>query len=151
MVNLTETDARARFTAARHAYLATTDGHGKPHLVPVTFAVDGDTALIAIDHKPKRSTDLKRLRNIEANARVSLLVDEYDDDWSRLWWVRTDGIARVLTESEDRSAPLRLLAVKYPIYAEKVPTGPVISIRIHTWTGWAYGPGNPQVAGSTIA
>nr|WP_211241437.1 TIGR03668 family PPOX class F420-dependent oxidoreductase [Pseudonocardia spinosispora] len=148
---MTEIDARARFTASRHAYLATVDGAGQPHLVPVTFAVDGGTVLIAIDHKPKRSTDLKRLRNIEANERVSLLVDEYDDDWSKLWWVRADGTARVLTEPADRSGPLRLLAAKYPIYADRVPSGPVISIDIRAWTGWAYGSGNSPGAGSTIA
>lgn len=139
-MNLTEPDARARFAAARHAYLATADGDGWPHLVPVTFALpDPDTVVIAVDHKPKRSSDLKRLRNIQANNRVSLLVDEYDDaDWSRLWWVRADGTARTVTEPADRAAPLRALAARYPVYAEQVPGGPVIAVEICHWTGWAY-------------
>jgi PPOX class probable F420-dependent enzyme len=140
VVNLTEADARARFAAARHAYLTTADGQGQPHVVPVTFALDGhDVVVIAVDHKPKRSTNLKRLRNIEANNRVSLLVDEYDDaDWSRLWWVRADGVAQIRTEAADRAAPLRALAAKYPIYADQVPTGPVITTNIHSWNGWTY-------------
>ena len=62
--------------------------------MPVTFAVLGDIIVIAIDHKPKRSMNLKRLRNIADNPRVSLLVDRYDDDWSQLWWVRADGRRR---------------------------------------------------------
>ena len=93
---------RSRFAAARHAYLATADGDGVPQLVPVTFvllsAVDGtagdapaDEIVFAVDHKPKTTRDLKRLRNIADNPHVAVLTDRYDDDWSRLWWVRAAG------------------------------------------------------------
>jgi len=130
-------DARSLFGAARVAHLATADGQGTPHLVPVVFALHGDVAAIAVDHKPKRSTDLKRLRNIEANPRVSLLADHYDEDWTRLWWVRVDGHARILT-GDDRAEPVSWLVAKYPQYASRPPAGPVIHIAITTWRGWAY-------------
>ncbi len=97
--------------------------------MPVTFAVQGDIIVIAIDHKPKRSTNLKRLRNIVDNPRVSLLVDRYDDDWSQLWWVRADGVAAVLEEDTERAAPLDWLAAKYKEYRQRRPAGPVILDR----------------------
>ena len=95
MPTLDVDDARRRFAAARVARLATVAGDGQPHLVPVVFAVEGDTVLIAVDAKPKRHRALKRLRNIADHPAVSLLVDHYDDDWSALWWVRADGVATV--------------------------------------------------------
>lgn len=125
-------EARSRFAAARVARLATVSGDGTPHLVPVTFAVDGATVVIAVDHKPKRSTDLKRLRNIAADPRVSLLADHYDEDWGRLWWVRADGRARVAD-----TGPVDLLVAKYPQYAGRPPAGPVITVEIEKWRGWA--------------
>ena len=91
---VTPAEARGRFAAARVARLATADATGQPHLVPVTFAVAGDMVYTAVDAKPKRTTALRRLANVAANPRVSLLVDHYDDDWSRLWWVRADGRRR---------------------------------------------------------
>ncbi|MFD0887120.1 pyridoxamine 5'-phosphate oxidase family protein, partial [Streptosporangium algeriense] len=94
--------ARSLFMTARVARLATigtTAGAvGAPRLVPVTFDVDGDTVTFAIDHKPKRTTDLWRLRDIAADDRVCLLADHYEDDWTRLWWVRADGRARIVTD-----------------------------------------------------
>src|SRR5207244_611648 len=84
---------------AKVARLATIGAGGKPHVVPITFAVDGDTIYFAVDAKPKRTTDLKRLRNIAANSSVSVLVDHYEDDWTKLWWVRVDGTARLLADS----------------------------------------------------
>jgi PPOX class probable F420-dependent enzyme len=137
-VELTEAEARVRFAAARVGRLATVDTEGWPHLVPVTFAVDGDMLVTAVDHKPKRSTNLKRLRNLESNDRVSVLVDHYDDeDWDRLWWVRADGTASVVAGGA-RAEPLRWLIAKYPQYAERPPAGPVIVIEVRTWRGWAY-------------
>jgi PPOX class probable F420-dependent enzyme len=117
------------------ARLATADGSGAPHVVPVVFALREDVVVIAVDHKPKRSTDLKRLRNIAANSRVSLLADHYDEDWTQLWWVRADGHARVLT-GDTRAEPVRRLVAKYPQYASRPPDGPVIHIDITTWRGW---------------
>jgi PPOX class probable F420-dependent enzyme len=131
-------EARRRFAVARHAYLATATPDGVPHLVPVTFALSvTDTVVIAVDHKPKRGHDLRRLRNIAANPRVTLLVDEYDDDWRRLWWVRADGVARVLS-GLDREPSLDALVAKYPDYRDRRPEGPVISVGVTVWRGWSY-------------
>lgn len=137
-MNLSEFDARALLGAARVARLATADGEGRPHLVPVTFAVDGDRVYIAIDHKPKTTTTgLKRLHNIEQNPNVSLLADHYADDWTALWWVRADGRAAILTAPDARQSPLGLLAAKYPQYRQCRPDGPVIAIEADRWSGWA--------------
>ncbi|MEV4186367.1 TIGR03668 family PPOX class F420-dependent oxidoreductase [Streptosporangium canum] len=134
-----ELQARARFRDARVARLATADARGRPHLVPVTFDLDGDTVAFAVDHKPKRTTDLRRLRDIAANDRVCLLVDHYDDDWTRLWWVRADGRARVAGDGPDRERALARLAERYPQYRDRPPRGPVVLIAVESWTGWSYG------------
>ena len=84
--------ARALFAAARVARLATVTPDGSPHVVPIVFAVDGDTIYTAVDGKPKRSRQLQRLANIAAHPRVTVLADRYDEDWSQLWWVRADGV-----------------------------------------------------------
>jgi PPOX class probable F420-dependent enzyme len=136
-MNIGSDAARRAFAASRSARLATADADRQPHIVPVTFAADGDHVYIAIDSKPKRSADLKRLRNITASPKVSLLADEYDDDWSRLWWARADGTARIL-DGDDRHAPLRRLQQRYPQYADDVPQGPVIEVTVTLWTGWAF-------------
>jgi PPOX class probable F420-dependent enzyme len=108
------------------ARLATVDPQGRPHVVPICFAIDGATLYTAVDEKPKRTRRLQRLRNIEANPRVEVLIDRYDDDWSRLWWVRLRGTARVV----DDPRALELLAAKYPQYRERPPAGPVIAVSI---------------------
>lgn len=132
---LTEVELRERFFRARVLRLSTADGSGVPHLVPATFAVIGDSVAIAVDHKPKRHTNLKRLRNIEANPSVSLLVDHFEEDWEHLWWVRADGEARVL--QNDQARPLvEALVNKYEQYQERRPEGPVIEIRVNRWSGW---------------
>ncbi len=97
---------------------------GRPHVVPICFAIDGDMLYTAVDEKPKRTRRLARLRNIEANPRVEVLVDHYDEDWTRLWWVRLRGTARIV---EDRRA-VELLAAKYPQYRAEPPAGPVIAV-----------------------
>ncbi|MFE2996422.1 TIGR03668 family PPOX class F420-dependent oxidoreductase [Nocardia sp. NPDC059246] len=134
--------ALSRFRAARVARLATADATGVPHLVPVTFAVSpADSPLlvvIAIDNKPKTTTDLRRLRNIAANPRVSLLADHYDDDWTRLWWTRLDGIADILGDTVDRELPLGWLIAKYPQYQADPPAGPIIRITVDSVRGWSY-------------
>lgn len=137
-MNLDQNEALRRFATARRAQLATVDAHGQPHIVPVTFAVDGDHVYIAVDSKPKRSTDLKRLRNIAENPRVAVLADEYSDDWSRLWWARGDGEARVLTAEPGRRGPIELLQARYPQYLDDAPEGPVIDINVNRWSGWAF-------------
>ncbi|WP_024873855.1 TIGR03668 family PPOX class F420-dependent oxidoreductase [Saccharomonospora piscinae] len=129
-----EVAARRLFAAARVARLATTGADGAPHLVPVTFAMDLGDVVSAVDAKPKSTRALRRLRNIRAHPRVSLLVDHYDDDWSRLWWVRADGHATV-TDSDPGA--VTALAAKYQQYARTAPAGPVIRVRVTTWRGWS--------------
>ncbi|MGW2094941.1 TIGR03668 family PPOX class F420-dependent oxidoreductase [Promicromonospora sukumoe] len=143
---------RSRFAAARHAYLATADGDGVPQLVPVTFALvsavaavagpaetPADEIVVAVDHKPKTTLDLKRLRNIAENPRVALLADRYDDGWTHLWWVRADGVAVVEHDGGPRTEALDALAARYPQYRERRPDGPVIRVRVTRWSGWAHG------------
>ncbi len=133
---------RARLVAARVARLASVGEW--PHVVPITFAVlAGETIVSAIDHKPKRTTALRRLANIEANPRVAVLADHYEEDWSKLWWVRADGLARVLAAGEEpdlRNTALRALASKYDQYALRPPSGALIVIDVQRWSGWAAAP-----------
>src|SRR5437762_13125069 len=124
------TAMRRRVADAMVARLATVGAGGKPHLVPISFAVDGDTIYFAVDAKPKRTTDLQRLRNIDANPSVSVLVDHYEDDWTRLWWVRIDGTARVLSGGPDIDRAIDLLVRKYDQYRTALPQGPVTAISI---------------------
>lgn len=128
--------ARRLFSAARVARLATVSG-GTPHVVPFTFAVDGDLIYTAVDAKPKSTTNLRRLRNIRDNPRVAALVDHYEDDWPALWWVRADGFASVVSDAEAIARPIGLLAERYPQYSASPPAGPVIVIQVDRWTGWS--------------
>ncbi|HXO09967.1 MAG TPA: TIGR03668 family PPOX class F420-dependent oxidoreductase [Solirubrobacteraceae bacterium] len=129
-------EARRRFAAARVARLATADRAGVPHVVPVVFAVDGDRIYMVTDAKPKRTTDLRRLRNVRENPAVALLVDHYDDsDWSRLWWVRAEGRGRVVGPEEPEAVyAVGLLAARYP---QQRATGAVLAVDVARWTGWA--------------
>lgn len=129
--------ARERFAAARVARLATADAAGVPHLVPVVFAVAGEVVYTAIDAKPKRTAALRRLANIEANPRVALLVDHYDEDWDALWWVRADGVARIVDDEDEARAAVALLAARYRAYRETPPPGPVIAVDVGRWSGWS--------------
>ena len=142
-MNLLPQDARDRLAAARVARLATVDGSGQPHLVPVTFAVLGERIVIAVDHKPKRTTDLRRLRNIRANPRVAVLADHYEEVWDRLWWARAEGTARILDDGAEWAGALHRLADRYPQYRERPPDGPVIVVDVSRWTGWAYADAAP--------
>ena len=137
MPTLDVDDARRRFAASRVARLATVSGDGQPHLVPVVFAVDHDTVLMAVDAKPKRHRALKRLRNIADNAAVSLLVDRYDDDWSGLWWVRADGIATVTEAAPDLARVRTALGARYPQHRADPPEGPATIVEVTRWTGWS--------------
>jgi PPOX class probable F420-dependent enzyme len=128
---------RQRVRDARVGRLATVGPDGRPHLVPLCFALEGAVLYSAVDEKPKRSKRLKRLENIRANPAVAVLVDHYDKDWTRLWWVRLDGTARVLDEGPEREHGLALLRDKYVQYRSEPSTGPVIAISIEGWRGWA--------------
>ncbi|TDZ43130.1 TIGR03668 family PPOX class F420-dependent oxidoreductase [Mycobacteroides franklinii] len=134
-MRLNPAEARGRFRAAAVARLATVNESGAPHLVPVTFAIADDVICWAVDHKPKSRNDLQRVRNIAANPAVSFLVDRYDEDWAALWWVRADGIARVLDTPD--AAWITLLANKYRQYRETPPTGPMVLTDVSHWSGWA--------------
>ena len=136
-MRLTTEDARARFAAQRAARLATAGRDGQPHVVPVTFAVDGDRICTAVDHKPKTTPNLRRLRNIAENPRVALLADHYTDDWAGLWWVRVDGRASIVTGETAMRPYLDLLAGRYGQYRQARPAGPVIVIEAERWTGWS--------------
>src|SRR5881628_836694 len=131
------TAMRRRIADAKVARLATVGAGGKPHVAPITFAVDGDTIYFAVDAKPKRTKDLKRLRNIAANPSVSVLVDHYEDDWTRLWWVRVDGAARVVADSDEAARATFLLVSRYAQYRDARPAGPVVAISIARMSGWS--------------
>jgi PPOX class probable F420-dependent enzyme len=159
-MRLSAVEARARFAGERVARLATVSAAGVPHLVPVTFAVLGERIVFVVDDKPKSTTRLRRLENIAAQPAVCLLVDVYDDDWSRLWWARADGTATVLTndtgtgtdpgtdtgtgtdtdtdtDAVTSARAIDALAARYPAYVERRPGGPVVSIDVTAWSGWA--------------
>jgi PPOX class probable F420-dependent enzyme len=127
----------ARLTAARVARLATTDPDGRPHLVPIVFALEGDTLYSAVDRKPKRSKTLRRIENARVRPNVTVLVDHYEDDWSRLWWIRLRGRARVLDEGGERERALELLAEKYPQYRAEPPDGPVLAVDVTEVRSWS--------------
>jgi PPOX class probable F420-dependent enzyme len=136
-VRLGEGEARNRFASVPVVRLGTADTQGRPHVVVVTFVVDGDMIYTAVDQKPKTTTRLKRLRNVGENPAVTMLADEYSDDWEALWWVRADGRAEVLVDQRQMAGPLRLLTSRYRQYREKPPTGPVLAVTAERWTGWS--------------
>jgi PPOX class probable F420-dependent enzyme len=136
-MNLIETqEMRRRIEGASVARLATVGPDGRPHIVPITFAPTEDALYFAVDQKPKKSADLQRLRNIEANPAVSVLFDHYEDDWSRLWWVRVDGSARIVRDGAELEMAFTLLSRRYPQYRSARPVGPAVVIEIERMTGW---------------
>ena len=139
---MTGAEARRRFAEGRVAHLATADASGRPHLVPIVFAVAGETVYSAVDGKPKRSTALRRLANVASNPRVAALVDHYDDDrWDRLWWVRAEGRARILPAADDEARlAAGLLTSRYRQYAEGLSMGDMLAIDIDRWSGWSGSP-----------
>ncbi len=123
---------------SRVARLATLDADGRPHLVPITFVLAGETLYSAVDAKPKRSQTLRRIENARHRPNVTVLVDHYEDeDWTRLWWVRLRGRARVLDGGEEAERALTLLAAKHDQYRHAPPGLPVLAIDIDEWRGWA--------------
>ena len=111
---------------------------GAPHLVPVTFALlDDDRVVTAVDAKPKTTQHLQRLANVEAEPRVGLLVDHYDEAWQQLWWVRLDGTARVVREEPRRAEMIEPLLMKYGQYADAPPTGPVVVVDVSDVRYWS--------------
>jgi PPOX class probable F420-dependent enzyme len=140
-MRIDQAEARARFAAARVLHLATADAAGVPHLVPCTFAIDeSGRIVIGVDSKPKTTRNLRRLRNIGQNPRVSLLADDYDEDWNQLWWARADGVASIENDGAEHGAHWRLLRGKYPQYDGQILDGPVIVVTADHWSGWAFSP-----------
>jgi PPOX class probable F420-dependent enzyme len=132
----------------RVAHLATADRRAVPHVVPVCFAVAGETLYITIDEKPKRrpATALKRLKNIAENPAVAVIVDRYDEDWARLGWVMLRGRAEILREGQEHQDAQALLRARYPqLAAMRIATYPVIAVRIERTRSW----GDLWVAGAT--
>jgi PPOX class probable F420-dependent enzyme len=131
-------EARLRFAAGRVARLATVDAAGQPMVLPIVFAVEGDTILSIVDAKPKASPRLKRLANIAANPRVSLVVDHYDEDWDAIWWARADGTATVAAGGPERDRTIAMLRAKYPQYAIWGSAfGDAVVVRVDRWLGWS--------------
>jgi len=134
------TEAERRFLGAhRVARFASVDGEGQPHVLPVCFAVLGESAYFTIDEKPKRvgAWRLKRMRNIVANPRVALVVDRYAEDWGRLGWVMLQGRADVLTDGDEHDRAQAALRARYPQLATMaIEALPVVAIRIEQVKSW---------------
>jgi PPOX class probable F420-dependent enzyme len=127
---------RTRVAQARVGRLATVTADGRPHVVPCCFAFAIHALYSAVDAKPKSTLALRRVANVRTHPFASLLVDHYDDDWTRLWWVRVDGDVRVLDDGSERDRAIELLRAKYEQYRENPPPGPVLAIDVHTWRAW---------------
>jgi PPOX class probable F420-dependent enzyme len=130
-------EARTRLDEARVGRLATSDPSGVPHVVPFVFVLDGDTIYWAVDDKPKRTRDVKRLANIRANPNVEVVVDHYEEDWENLWWVRATGPARVVEDAREEGRALSRLAEKFPQYRKAPPPGPVVAIEVAHLRWWS--------------
>jgi len=125
--------------ARRVAHLATADANGVPHVVPVCFAIVGDTLYMTIDEKPKRKTDrpLKRLRNIAENRAVAIVADRYDEDWTRLGWIMLHGSAEILLGGAEHARAQALLRIRYPQLNEmKIEGLAVIAVRLERVSSW---------------
>jgi PPOX class probable F420-dependent enzyme len=123
--------------SARVGHLSTVGADGRPHVVPVCFSLVDQVAYSAVDHKPKRSTRLRRIANVTATGHACLLVDHYSEDWSALWWVRLDGHGRVVDDPREQEHALAGLRAKYRQYGELSPTGPVLAVDVTRWSGWS--------------
>ena len=129
-------EALRRVTDARVGRFATTRPGGRPHIVPVTFALLGSALVHMIDHKPKTTDRLQRLANLESDSRASLLVDHYEDNWDRLWWVRADGHTSVVSNGQEWEMARAALADKYSQYENRPPQGPAIFLTMERLSYW---------------
>ena len=122
--------------SARVARLATIAPDGRVDLVPMVFALAGSTLYTGVDHKPKRSPNLRRIENARARPAVTVLVDHYSEEWSELWWVRLRGRARVLDRGSEAEQAIDLLVARYEQYAERRPVPPVLAIDVEEARVW---------------
>jgi PPOX class probable F420-dependent enzyme len=130
---------RRLVAGARVARMATVDPDGRPNMVPVVFAIHGDTLYSSIDDKPKQTRQVRRLDNIRANPdKLTVLIDHYEESWPEVWWVRLRGGGRVIEEGPERERALALLAERYPQYEDMPPQGAVIAVDIAEWRGWSW-------------
>lgn len=131
-------DTELHFVNSRRmAHLATADGTGRPHVVPVCFAYVDGRFYIAIDEKPKRTQRLKRVRNIEENPAVALVFDRYDDDWSRLGWVMVQGTASVIAGGPEHDRAVAALRERYEQYRSMaLAERPVIRVTVEKVASW---------------
>jgi PPOX class probable F420-dependent enzyme len=135
-VKLDTDEARHRFVQSRVARLATVFADGRPHIVPIVFAVQGEILFSAVDAKPKSTPALQRLANVLDHPAVAVLADHYDEEWTQLWWARADGFARLAGGAEARVA-LGVLVARYPQYRAQPPPGPVLAVDVTRWSGWS--------------
>lgn len=137
---MVDADPATLFAQSPVAMLATVGPDGAPHLVPVVFAVNNDrehpVVYTAVDAKRKSTQRLRRLTNIEANPRVSMLVDHYDEDWTQLWWVRADGVAEIHHGGDEMASGYALLRRKYSQYERIALDGPVVTVTVARWSAW---------------
>ena len=138
-MNLGADEARSLAEDARVARLATTNTGLGIDVVPITFALldgDEDRLVSIVDQKPKSTTRLRRLDNIRAHPEVTVLVDHYEDDWTRLWWVRLRGTASIASEGPAFDEAREALVARYPQYVAAPPPGPVVEVAVADWSGW---------------
>lgn len=140
-MNELDAGSRALLGSARVAHLATADQYARPHVVPIVFVLHGDLLYFPLDRKPKREDDwhmLRRVRNIETNGRVSVVIDRYEEDWTNLAWVLLEGVATILETGEERDNAAEQLADKYAQYGGgKLEGCPVVRIAIERTVRWS--------------
>ena len=133
--------SRALVESARVAHLATADQYARPHAVPIVFVISGDRLYFPLDRKPKREDDwhmLRRVRNIETNGRVAIVMDRYDEDWTKLAWVLLEGIATIVESGDERDGAATELAEKYEQYrGGKLAGRPVVRVEVERAVSWS--------------
>jgi len=130
---------RELIETCRVGRLATIAFDGRPHLVPVCYALHGKRFAIAIDEKPKREGELARVRNINRDPRVALLIDRYDDDWNQLAWLRIDGLAAVFPQGRVEPGALTALRARYPQYeGMALERLPLILVSVERFSSWRW-------------
>jgi PPOX class probable F420-dependent enzyme len=141
--HMDDVEAIERLARARVARLATVRPDGRPHVVPLVFALvdhsDGPVVYWAVDRKPKAGPTLQRITNLEANPEAELLADGYEEDWTHLWWVRASVAGREVLDPDERSQALEALAEKYPQYRADPPHGRIFCLEVTGVRGWSGG------------